>query len=277
MSLVHYRHSRVWLALYSIFVVGVLLISARISAGQSNQHLTPAQVEIEKQRQRLSSADEEERRDAVMKLMAMHLPAAAQASGLALTDASPKVRAVAAKAALGLGTEESVSALIPLANDKDEFVRREVMYALGFTHSRNATQPLVQHLMNDKEPGVRGAAAVALGELVDAAAVVPLANTLAPNLSAPAKGEKRPKRETNPFVLRAVAIALGRIRSRAGTPALIATVTNDKLDSDIRREAARALGTIGDQTATAALQTVVTASDPYLSRIAQESLRKLNP
>ena len=64
--------------------------------------------------------------------------------------------------------------LLPLLNDKDEFVRREVAYALGHTRSRSATSALSDRLLNDKEDGVRGAAAVALGQIADEAAVIAL-------------------------------------------------------------------------------------------------------
>ena len=48
--------------------------------------LTPLQREIERQRARLSSADAEERRDAVTRLGAMRRPDASRAATLALND-----------------------------------------------------------------------------------------------------------------------------------------------------------------------------------------------
>jgi HEAT repeat protein len=227
------------------------------------QELTPAQLEIQKQQQRLSSSDLEGRRDAIMRLGSMRLPAASRAALPALKDESPMVRATAAKAILSLDPEESVGYLVPLLNDKDEFVRRETAYALGFTHSRSATAALSERLLNDKEDGVRGAAAVALGQIADEAAVVALVGAL------------EQKRKPNVFVLRAAASALGQIKSRAGTPALIAALSNEKLPSDVRREAARSLGLIGDPAAVSALKAASTSEDPYLSQIAYEALKKL--
>jgi HEAT repeat protein len=145
---------------------------------------------------------------------------------------------------------------------------------LGLTHSRSATAALSERLLNDKEDGVRAAAAVALGEIADEAAVVALAGALAPELSAPAK--KKQKREPNVFVLRAAATALGRIKSRAGTSALISALSNEKLPSDVRREAARSLGLIGDPAAAPALRAATTAEDPFLSEIAHQALKKLS-
>jgi HEAT repeat protein len=219
---------------------------------------------IQQQQQRLNSSDVEERRDAVMRLGAMRREAASRAVLPALQDSAPIVRATATKAILSLGSDASAGYLLPLLNDKDEFVRRETAYALGHTRSRTATSALSERLLTDKEDGVRAAAAVALGEIADEAAVVPLVQALS--------STKKP----NMFVLRAAAVALGKIRSRAGTAALIATLGNEKLPSDVRREAARSLGLIGDPAAADALRAASTDPDPYLSEIAFEALKKLN-
>ena len=218
---------------------------------------------IHQQQQRLQSSDVEERRDALMRLGAMRRVAASRAAVPSLQDAAPIVRVTAVKAILSLGGEESAGYLLPLLNDKDEFVRRETAYALGHTRSRSATGPLTERLSSDKEDGVRAAAAVALGEIADEAAVVPLVTTLTS------------KREKNVFVLRAAAVALGKIKSRAGTAALISALSNEKYPSDVRREAARSLGLIGDPSAASALKAATTASDPYLAQIAHDSLKKV--
>jgi HEAT repeat protein len=246
------------------------------SSRQSNRNLTPTDSQIEKQRQRLSSAEEEERRDALMRLGAMHLPAASRVALTGLTDPSPVIRAVAAHAILGLEAEESARNLIPLISDANEFVRREAAYALGLTHSRSATGPLCELLVNDKEDGVQGAAAVALGRIADDGAVVALAQVLLFASSPTVKGKSKVKAERNPFVLRAVATALGQIKSRAGVPALIAALTNEQFTNDVRREAAHALGLIGDPASVPALRIAIDAEDPYLARVAQESLRKMS-
>jgi HEAT repeat protein len=252
----------------------ILLLLSLCAFAQEARSLTPAQIEIEKQRQRLSSGDEEERRDALMKLGAMRLAEASRAALPALKDLAPIIRATAAKAILSIGPEESVSFLIPLLGDKDEFVRREAAYALGLTRSRSATEALSERLLNDKQEAVRGAAAVALGEIADEAGVIALVATLAPELSTPA-GKKK-KREENAFVLRAAARSLGQIGNRAGTAALISALSNEKLPEDVRREAARSLGLIGDPAAEAALRTASTSADPYLSEIAFKALQSIH-
>ena len=260
--------------LVPLFVVLVYVsLGGMFVSAQSSRSLTPIQIAIESQRERLASSDVEERRDAVMRLGNLHTAEASRAAVPALTDASPIVRATAVKAVLSLDPNESVSVLLPLLKDKDEFVRREAAYALGRTRSRSATAALSERLLTDKEDGVRAAAAVALGDIADEAAIVSLATTLAPELAE--RGSSKRKREQNVFVLRAAAVSLGQIGSRAATPALIAALSNEKLDSDVRREAARSLGRIADPAAAPALRAASTAADPFLAQLAYEALRKM--
>jgi HEAT repeat protein len=161
--------------------------------------------------------------------------------------------------------------LIPLLQDKTEFVRREAAYALGETRSRSAVASLTSLLLSDKDAGVRSAAAVALGEIGDESAVEPLSAVLA---GQPPK-TKKPKAGANDSVKRAAARSLGQIKSRAGVGVLIATLTNDANENDVRREAATALGLIGDTSAGPALQAAFASSDPYLAEAARTALRRL--
>jgi HEAT repeat protein len=257
----------------TVVAVGSLFVFCLCALAQDSRQLTPTQIEIQKHQQRLGSPDVEERRDALMRLGAMRVAAASRAAIPGLQDLSPMIRVTAAKAILSIGPEESVSFLTPLLNDKDEFVRREAAYTLGMTRSRSATAPLSEKLLNDKEDGVRAASAVALGEIADDAAVVALVGTLAPELATPAKSKRKP--EKNDFVLRAAAAALGRIKSRAGTAALISALNNEKFHNDVRREAARSLGMIGDPTAAPALRAASNSTDPFLAELAHNALRKL--
>ena len=84
-----------------------------------------------------------------MRLGAMHRAAASRVALPLLSDPSPIVRVMATKAILSLEPDESAAALLPLLNDKNEFVRRETAYALGQTRSRTATTSLTDHLLND--------------------------------------------------------------------------------------------------------------------------------
>jgi HEAT repeat protein len=278
------RWSCALLAVVFLLASLYLNVSARQHSGQesfssASSQQNPIQQEIEKQRQRLASSDREDRRDAVMRLGWMARMDSSRVAAIALRDPESIVRATAARAVLSLPADEAAAALLPLLQDKDEFVRRETAYALGETRSRAGLQALATALAGDKEAGVRGAAAVALGQIGDELSVVPLTQSLARRI--PASGLlnrlRRSKREENEFVRRAAARALGQIGSRAAVPALTAALADERAGDDVRREAARSLGLIGDPAAIAALRAVLTSRDPYLSRIAYEALIKIAP
>jgi HEAT repeat protein len=239
--------------------------------GQGNGRLTPIQREIERQRQRLNSGDVEERRDALMHLGNLKRPDASRVAVAGLSDAAPIVRSTAAHAILSLPPAEAATLLTPLLQDKLEFVRRETAYALGETRSRTAVDSLTNLLTSDKDAGVRSAVAVALGTIGDESAVAALSQVLT------GRTEKKKKAKTaeNEFVMRAAARSLGQIRSRSAVDVLIATLANDTNDNDVRREAATALGLIGDPAAGPILQAAFASSDPYLSEAAREALRRL--
>jgi HEAT repeat protein len=262
-----YRHRLSLLLGVAVFCAGPAVLFA-----QSTNRLTPIQQRIETQRQRLASADVEERRDALMKLGAMKHPDASRAASSALNDADPIIRVTAAHAIEALPPADASAALIPLLTDKQEVVRREAAHALGATHSRTAVQPLIDLLNTDKEAAVRAAAAMALGQIRDEAAVVPLANVL----SGGGTKKKKSKTSENEFVMREAARSLGQIHSRAGVAVLIETLNNDANPVDVRRGAAEALGAIGDPTAAPALKTAIESSDPYLAQTARASLRRLH-
>jgi HEAT repeat protein len=242
---------------------------------QGARTLTPLQSEIEKQKNRLNSTEVEERRDAVTRLGLLHHPEASRAALVGLNDGVAIVRVAAAAAVLSLSPDESAAALLPLLNDKDEFVRQETAYTLGKTRSRLATAPLLDLLTKEKKDGVRGAIVVALGDIADEAAVVSLSQILRPEMGV-TNSRKRNKKKENVFVLRAAAHSLGQTGNRAALPALLAAVQDETLESDVRREAAVALGRTGDEAALPALNAAMTADDPYLSRAAFEAARLIN-
>jgi HEAT repeat protein len=263
-------------------LLGVLIVATSVSSvfgaasafqDQSMRSLTPLELQIETQKRRLSSTEIEERRDALMRLGALRRAEASRVALPSLADPATIVRATAASALAALPAEESVPALVPLLSDKDEFLRQQVCYALGATRSRMAVAPLVERLTTDKFDSVRAAAVVALGQIGDESAVVSLAELLSGRSSSPAA--KKRKAEKNEFVLRAAAKSLGEIRSRAGVPILIETLLNDKNAGDVRREAARSLGLIGDAAAIPALRTAAMEADSFLSQVASEALRRI--
>jgi HEAT repeat protein len=264
---------------YLLFFISLLNVCASLAAyGQeasASTELTPVQRAIERERHRLTSVETEERRDAVMRLGSMQRPDSSRVAASALKDPSEIVRATAASAVLSLPADEAAAALLPLLQDKKEFVRQEAAYALGRTRSRTAVEGLVVALERDKLPGVRGAAAVALGQIGDQDSAWHLADVIAPSLSFPKN--RRRKREDNEFVLRAAALSLGQLKSRGGILALADVMSNRRVSDDVKREAIRALGLIGDLVVVPVLRAALTASDPYLSRLAYEALLKISP
>lgn len=260
---------------------GVAHLHARSfnSAPSAQTSLTTLQRQIEQLRAQLSSNDAEERREAVTRLGAMARHDSSRVALVALKDASVIVRATAARAVLSLPASEAAAALLPLLADKNEFVRRETAYALGHTRSRLAVEALATALARDREAGVRGAAAVALGQIGDEAATPVLTEALGRRIARAGFLNRITFRRTeeNEFVRRSAAVALGQLKSRVAVPALIAALANERAGDDVRREAARALGLIGDPSAVPSLRTALTARDPYLMEIASEALRKLEP
>src|ERR1044072_447081 len=100
------------LALRLKTICALLWLSCFVASAQESRNLTPTQLEIQKQQQRLGSSDVEERRDAVMRLGTMRLAAASRTALPALQDGAAIIRVTAAKAILSIGNEESVPYLL---------------------------------------------------------------------------------------------------------------------------------------------------------------------
>ena len=248
------------------------MVEAR-GATTQQERLTPIQREIERQRRQLSSTEVEDRRDALLRLGNLKRPEASRAAAAALNDESPTVRVAAAHAVLSLPPNEAAALLVPLLKDKDEFVRREAAFAIGKSRSRAATTTLVDLMLHDKKPSVRGAAAVALGQIGDDGALSALSQVV----SGQGSKKKKSKSFEEEFVVRSAVRSLGQIRSRASVPALISALQDDTNSVETRREAATALGSIGDPSALPALQAAFAANaDPYLSEAARAAIRQIN-
>ena len=250
----------------------VLLILVRIVASgfpavspplhQINQRRSrEIEAEVAHWSAQLKSADQEERRDAAMKLSRIEGSAATSALVSALTDRSPLVRA-AVVASLGERADTSVASPLAarLTSDKDAFVRKTAAYALGRFSGAERAAALIGAL-KDKDPEVRGAAAVSLGDHAELAAVVPLAAALS---------------DKSAFVRAQAAHALG-VNGSAATQAvatLIRLLAADQ-DGEVKRQAATALGSIGDRSALQALDRATHDSDPYLAQAALDSIRMM--
>ena len=251
----------------------VILILARIVASgspsvspslpQVNQrHSREIDTEVGQWSAQLKSGDPEQRREAAMQLSRIEGNAATSALVSALTDPSPLVRGAVA-ASLGERADPSVASPLGarLTSDKDAFVRKTAAYALGRFSGTERTAALLAAL-KDKDPEVRGAAAVSLGDHAESAAVAPLAAALS---------------DKSAFVRAQTARALGVNGSgaRQAVPTLIGLLTSDQ-DGEVKRQAATALGSIGDRSALQALDRATRDSDPYLAQAARDSIRMVD-
>ncbi|CAN5836104.1 hypothetical protein BH20ACI4_BH20ACI4_33620 [soil metagenome] len=250
--------------------------------------------------ERIRNGTTEQKREALFQIRNLKTEAASRIAVPALRDADEIVRATAAFSVIYL--PEAAQVLLPNLQDKSEIVRRETAYALGKTGDSSVVNSLLQTLRKDKIFEVRTASAVALGEIGDVSAVAELIKIL-----------NRKPNETEEFLRRASARSVGQIAQiiqtndeRVLTPenflpdrykdlkqpkylylekefpifvqaanVLKTVLQNKKETDDTRREAAFALGAIGDETAVSILQTKLNDKDYYLAEIAEESLRKI--
>jgi HEAT repeat protein len=244
----------------------------------------------------IAHGNSEQKRSALLEIRNYQVPEASRIGLPALRDKDELVRSTAASSVIYLPKSEAAQALIPLLGDKAEFVRREAAHALGEVGDSSATEALVGLLRHEKVLEVRSAVAIALGKIGDVSAVESLANVL-----------RTPVREDDEFVRRSAARSIGQIAQKQLTgetrvltpqnflpekfkdldstgsanvqPAIVGLLTvvlqNDKESDDTRREAAYALGAIGDPSAKAVLERFSTSSDPYMAEICKEALLKI--
>ncbi|HUR99548.1 MAG TPA: HEAT repeat domain-containing protein [Pyrinomonadaceae bacterium] len=287
--------------LISYFILS-LIVNASISAQVNNA--SPGGIDWTPVEARLSAAirdgNIEQKRDALLEIRNFRSERASRLALPALRDSDPMVRATAAGSVVFAPKSEASSSLTPLLNDKQEFVRREAAYALGEVQDKAATTALVQLMQHDKILEVRTAAAISLGKIGDATAMQPLLAIL----------KTRPK-DDDEFLRRSAARSIGQIAQiivtgnpsvvtpqnflpekfkdlgssdatgpatqifTAATDVLVAVLRNKNESDDTRREAAYALGALGDLKSVAVLQTYLSDPDPYLAEISKEALLKI--
>jgi HEAT repeat protein len=262
-----------------------------------------AQDEFETFRQIVSRGNSEQKRDALLQIRNLENAEASRIAVPLLRDSSEIVRATAAFSVIFLPKTEAARNLIPLLKDKSPLVRRETAYALGKVQNSEATAQLLQTFQTDKIHEVKNACVVALGEIGDASAIDVLVGILR---------EKLQSKEE--FTRRSAARSIGQIaqilqtgRAQVLTPedflpvesktneirksspeftvnfpvfrsaisVLTKTLQNSKEFSDVKREAAFALGAIGDKASIPILQANVNNEDYYLAEISRQALLKI--
>ena len=294
-------------AVFRAFVILCALFnSAEISFAQGNAFITPEEIDLLPYRTifqtETTKLNVERKRDALLELRNYRTAAASRIAAAALKDSSEIVRATAAASVVFLSGDEAACNLLPLLADKKPFVRREAAYALGAVRNPSAINSLLQITQKDKVAEVRNAAIVALGEIGDAAAVNELVKFL----------QRKPQTKEE-FTRRSAARAVGQIAQiiqtnevkvltpenfppakfkeiekpnhpklpddfpafRSAISVLSEVLQNGRDFPDAKREAAFALGAIGDESAIPVLQANLDNADYYLAEICRESLRKI--
>jgi HEAT repeat protein len=285
-------------ALKFIFQRSLILCAFFVLAGNSFAQDFDAFAET------INRGNAEQKRETLRVIRNLESEPASRLAVPALRDSSEIVRATAAFSVIFLPADEAFTALSPLLSDKKELVRREAAYALGKTRNPNAVAALLRVFQKDKIAEVRNAAIVALGEIGDAAAIDGLTQIL----------RRKPKNEddADDFLRRAAARSVGQIAQiiqtgktevitpqilsaqpknietvrfpklaeqfpvfRPAIAVLINISQNNNESGDARREAAFALGVIGDAAAIPALQANLNDQDYYLAQISREALRKI--
>ena len=245
----------------------------------------------------------EEKRTALFEIRNLQSEIYSEFAIPALKDADEIVRATAAFSIIYLPKDEAFNTLSPNLQDKSELVRRETAYALGKIKNPNAVNLLIQIFRRDKIIEVKNACVVALGEIGDVSAIDFLTQIL----------QQKPTDKTE-FLRRSAARSLGQIaqiiqikasytvtpesflpekyklftlqkyrnltakfpRFQTSVQVITQVLQSVKESDDAKREAAFALGVIGDVSAVAILQNNLNSKDYYLAEICKESIKKLS-
>lgn len=260
-----------------------------------------AQTNLETFAEIFKRGNTEQKREALFQIRNLKSAEASRVAIPALQDADEIIRATAAFSVTFLPTDEAAQVLLPLLSDKKELVRRETAYALGKVRNPNSVNSLILVLQKDKVLEVRNAAIIALGQIGEVSAVAELVQLL----------QKKPS-DKEEFLRRSAARSIGQIAQviqtdkvkvitpedflpekyhviekpkyanlietfptfRLANDVLIQTLQNPKETDDVKREAAFALGEIGDVSAIPILQANLNAKDYYLAQICQAALNK---
>lgn len=262
---------------------------------------TFAQTEFENLARQITRGNSEQKRNALFEIRNLKTAEASRLALPALQDSEEIVRASAASSVVFLPSDEAVRVLVPLLRDKKPFVRKEAAYALGKTRNAAAVQRLIETLQKDKIQEVKDAATVALGENGEPSAI----NTLIQIL------QRQPK-EKEEFMRRAATRSLGKIATRQALQRryqwwldssnstynsareihvnlskaipdfqnavrlLIQILQTQTETDDVRREAAYALGEIGDVSAIPVLQGNLNSKDYYLAENCKFAIEKID-
>ncbi len=265
---------------------------------------TFAQSNLDDLRNKITNGSVEDKRNALLTIRNLRTEDASRIAVPAINDPNELVRATAVSAVVFLLNPDAAELLIPLLKDKAEFVRSEAAYALGEVGYYSVTEPLIQTLRKDRSASVRAVAAAALGKTrnLNSFDVLLRVSVLVQVL-------KQKPTSANEYLRRSSSRSIGQIAQilrtgmrrvvtpqnflpekykyknpdaepmtksfpafRIALPILIKVLSNPKEADDVRREAAFALGAIGDASSRKVLSDHLSSPDIYLAEICKEAL-----
>ncbi len=259
-----------------------------------------AQSNLDDLRTKIAIGSVEEKRSALLAIRNLHSEEASRLAVPALTDPKELVRSTAPLAIVFLPKSEAARLITPLLSDKAEFVRSEAAFALGEVGDSSAVQPLIQRLQKDTG-SVRSAAAAALGKIGDVSAVDALNAVIKQKPSESVENLRRSAARSIGQTAKAIRTGNRRVDTpqnflptkykdnysaiasvtrshpifRNSVTILTSVLSNTKEADDVRREAAFALGAIGDPSSKTELSNHLNSTDNYLAEICKESLLNL--
>lgn len=282
-------------------IAAALFLLAVTSLGQ-------APGEIESLAALVRTGSVEQKRDALYRLRVIGTEEAGKAALPSLKDPEPIVRATAAGSLAALPSSAAADALTPLLEDDEEFVRKEAVLALGASGDVSAEPALLRSLEKDDELAVRAAAAHAVGGIGTYRSLTALIRVL---MEKP-KEKLRYLRASAARSIGLIALRNQPLGSPSTTPesflplkyktgiagtkdltsgeddftgderdfgvavATLGEVLKDAREaSNTKREAAFALGAIGDRDAIRDLERCALSDDPYLAESCREALARL--
>jgi HEAT repeat protein len=249
--------------------------------------------------ERIEFGTDEIKRDTLQSLARLRSADASRIAAAGLNDPSELVRATAISAVLYLPPDELNVLLAPLLQDRSSFIRKEAVSGLGFARISKSAPSLILLLNRDKNPEVRAAAAVALGRIGNPAGLPALVGIL----KIKPKSSKRFLRRSAARSIGQIAVpqtGVGRFQTTpenflpakhkttklmnigssaaafADAVQVLKKMLRDKRESNgAKREAAFALGNIGDDSSKTILQDLSRSEDYYLAEICREALLKI--
>lgn len=201
-------------------------------------------------------------RSAIANAGMLKSPDAAAPLAALLSTASDRGLVLLAMEALGRIGDPSVAPTIrPKVDDKDPEISRVAMIALGSLHDTASTPHLLEIFDRSKEYRPANAAAQAIIDIGDAAALQHLLQTLV-----------NPK--ANEMLRRGVASALSSATAQAHVAELASVLSSKGLSYGIASDAAEALGRAGNGTALDALLSVVESGNSQAADLALRAMSR---